>query len=484
MSALRGWSTTTCGHCGELRPCHRKILEQWVCQTCVLRLRRAPASCPGCGELKVLAFYDAQRRPACAGCTGRDPIYACPTCGREDSPFGRHCGPCTLREQLTELLADPSGRIHPQLQPVFDALMAGPRPQTTLYWLTRASARPDILRDMARGQLEISHAAFDALPANRAVNYVRDLLAAVDVLPPYSPSVERIVPWLRDLLAELPKAHAEVIDRFARWQLLRRLRLLAERDRVTRGGVQHARAAVLGAARFLAWLDEHDAALATATQAQLDDYLVRHPGRGPTLKMFLDWTHRSGLSPHLHIPAAERSLPQVTLSDQLRWQQVERLLHDDDIRLYVRIGGLFMLLFAQPLARICRMRPEQITEQSDGEVTVTFDTVPIPLPDPLDRLVLDQLARRGQASYASHPDRWLFPGGLPGKHLVTENIRSQLVALGIQPSTARKAAMFQLAAEMPVPILAELLGLAPTTATRWAALSARDWSQYAAMRRA
>lgn len=480
----RGWSTTTCGQCGQLRPCHRKILEQWVCQTCVLRFRRAPGPCPGCGGLKVLAFYDAGRRPACAGCTGHDPVYACPACGREDSPFGRHCGPCTLRQQLTELLADPSGRIHPQLQPVFDALLAGPRPQTTLYWLTRASARPDILRDMARGELQISHAAFDTLPADRAVNYVRDLLAALGVLPPYSPAVERIVPWLRGILAELPKPHAELIDRFARWQLLRRLRLLAERDRVTRGGVQHARAAILGAARFLRWLDEQDTTLAAVTQAHLEDYLVCFPGRGSSLKVFLDWTHRSGLAAELQIPAHERPLPQVTLSDQRRWQQVERLLHDDDIRLYVRIGGLFLLLFAQPLARICRMHADQITQRPDGAVTVTFDAAPIELPDPLDRLVLDQLARRGQASYASRPDRWLFPGGLPGKHLVTENIRSQLVALGIQPSAARKAAMFDLAAQMPVPIVAELLGLSSNTATRWAALAARDWSQYAAMRRA
>ena len=68
--------------------------------------------------------------------------------------------------------------------------------------------------------------------------------------------------------------------------------------------------------------------------------------------------------------------------------------------------------------------------------------------------------------------------------LATENFRSQLVALGIAPNQARKAAMFQLAAEMPAPVLADLLGLSATTASRWASLAARDWSQYAGMRRA
>ncbi|HEY5530028.1 MAG TPA: hypothetical protein VIL51_11385, partial [Thermoleophilia bacterium] len=90
--------------------------------------------------------------------------------------------------------------------------------------------------------------------------------------------------------------------------------------------------------------------------------------------------------------------------------------------------------------------------------------------------------RRGQASYASTPDRWLFPGGIPGRHLVTEKVRSQLVERGIQPSDARKAAMLQLAATMPSPVLAGILGRSPGTAARWAALSAHDWAHYTAQR--
>ena len=64
-----------------------------------------------------------------------------------------------------------------------------------------------------------------------------------------------------------------------------------------------------------------------------------------------------------------------------------------------------------------------------------------------------------------------------------ENIRGQLVERGIQPNTARKAAMFQLAGEIPTPILAGILGLGTHTAVRWAALAARDWSKYTALRR-
>lgn len=68
------------------------------------------------------------------------------------------------------------------------------------------------------------------------------------------------------------------------------------------------------------------------------------------------------------------------------------------------------------------------------------------------------------------------------RHLVTENVRSQLVERGIQPSAARKAAMFQLAAEIPTPIRADILTRAPKTPSGgppWP----RDWSRYTAMRR-
>ncbi|MEV6103070.1 hypothetical protein [Nocardia sp. NPDC051981] len=75
--------------------------------------------------------------------------------------------------------------------------------------------------------------------------------------------------------------------------------------------------------------------------------------------------------------------------------------------------------------------------------------MPIELAEPLDQLVVEQLARRGQASYVSRPDKWLFPGGIPDKHLAAENIRAQLVEREIQPNHARKAALFHLAAIIP-----------------------------------
>jgi hypothetical protein len=121
--------------------------------------------------------------------------------------------------------------------------------------------------------------------------------------------------------------------------------------------------------------------------------------------------------------------------------------------------------------------------RGSAHLTVTFDTEAVELPEVIDRLVLDQRTHATSDRYATHRSSWLFPGRHAGRPLATENFRSQLVALDIAPNQACKAAMFQLAAEMPAPVLADLLGVAPATASRWAKLAARDWSQYTAMRR-
>lgn len=263
--------------------------------------------------------------------------------------------------------------------------------------------------------------------------------------------------------------------------MLRRLRHQEQRGVLTHGAISAGRASIVATTRLLNWLDHRGTDITAATQADLDRYAVEHHGPARSVVPFLAWSQRTRLSGALSVPAGPREQPQVSLSDRDRWAHVELLLHDQSIRLYVRVAGLFTLLFAQPLARTCRMQAEQITVHHDGTVTLTFDTFPIELPKPLDQLLRRHLATRGQASYASRPDRWLFPGGHPGKHLATENIRSQLVQRGIQPGTARNAAMYQLAAEIPTPILAEMLALNPNTAARWAALAARDWSHYTAL---
>jgi hypothetical protein len=92
------------------------------------------------------------------------------------------------------------------------------RPQTTLYWFLR-SRGPDVLRRMAQGEIEISHEAFNRLPADRTMNYLRAFLAALGVIPAYHAELERLTRWLGDILRGLPKDQADLLGHFTRLHL-------------------------------------------------------------------------------------------------------------------------------------------------------------------------------------------------------------------------------------------------------------------------
>lgn len=364
--------------------------------------------------------------------------------------------------------ADPSsGRIHAQLQPLFDAMVSSPRPQTAIYWLARPPGDgPALLREMVAGRAAIAHETFQALPMNPTRNYLRDLLAAVGVLPPYEPRIERIGPWVDNLIRDLSEVHQHTIMQFARWVILRRLRAHSDQGELTKGMVQTARHNVKQTVALLAWLDARDERNTDLTQLELDAYLddrARHTAT--TLSPFGHWLNRTGINNNIRIGFIPPSKGQVVMSDADRWRHVHTLLHDASIRRYVRIAGLFMLLFTQTVTGISRMRNNQVDASDPPRVFVTFQRTPVEMPEPLGQLLREQLGERGRASYATETNEWLFPGMIPGRHLATENIRSQLVTFGIRPHTARHAAMLSLAAEVPHMILAQTLGISQTAAT-------------------
>lgn len=456
-----------------------------ICVGCRRRRHYHPETCPRCQVLRPLAWL-CDDAVVCASCAGAESIFACRDCGREDHPYGLHrCARCFLRERLTDLLTDPAtGQIHHQLQPVFDELVNSERPQTGLWWLRKKPGiGPQLLSQMACGALEISHDIFRALPSDRSHDYVRTLLVAVGVLSPVEIRIERMLPWIEDVVAELPTENAALIRRFAHWHVLRQMRKAARASQLTKTMADACRRRIRVAIDFVAFLAAHDASAETATQDLLERY-QEHVG-GKTLSheyAFVIWLRDSRINTTLTIPDVPRPPPAVTVSDAQRWAAVDRLLHDATLRRYTRIGGLLTLLFAQPLSRIVAMRTSQITITDDRAVHVTFSTIPIEMPPVLDDLIREHLEHRGKSLYASRNSGWLFPGGNPGHHLATENIRSQLVAIGIKPYENRKATLFQLASDIPAPVLAELIGITNDNAADWAALAARDWTAYIAER--
>jgi hypothetical protein len=77
----------------------------------------------------------------------------------------------------------------------------------------------------------------------------------------------------------------------------------------------------------------------------------------------------------------------------------------------------------------------------------------------------------------------LFPGHLPGRPITPVRLGERLGRLGIHAERERRAALLHLAADVPAAVLADLLGIAVTTAADWAHAAGGDWSRYARPRR-
>ncbi len=473
-----------CQDCGRPQEAGKKFPR--LCWKCRQRIHYHPAECPGCDDIRPLAWPGPDGQVLCAGCAGAPSIFACKHCGREDHPFNfRQCARCWLTEHLTGVLTDPAtGTINADLRPLHDLLITGRQPRATIRWLIKpGSVAADVLRRLATGELPISHDTFrHELPQGRRYDYIRTLLTSTGILPPVPIGIERIVAWLAPLVADQPPHHAEIINRYAHWHLLRQLRRHAERGTLTATLINNARANILLATRLADWATSRNARLTDLSQAQLELFLTDQPVASRTAAPFVRWLNATGTNTGLQLAIRDRAEPAVTMSDDHRWDSVDRLLHDHTISHYSRVAGLFMLLFSWPLNEILRMTQHQIHEHPDGRVLVTFDTIPVELPPGLSQLVTEQKASHGLATYTTAGTKWLFPGRNPGTHMTTEQARHELVSHGIHPRQSRSAALFALASQIPAPVLADIAGITPNAAIRWAALAARDWSGYIANR--
>jgi hypothetical protein len=71
---------------------------------------------------------------------------------------------------------------------------------------------------------------------------------------------------------------------------------------------------------------------------------------------------------------------------------------------------------------------------------------------------------------------------LPGRPLTSTGPREHLAELGVHLRAAQNTALMTLAGDLPASVLAELLGLGISAATRWTKSAQRDWTDYLAAR--
>ncbi|MEY9862075.1 hypothetical protein ABH935_007719 [Catenulispora sp. GAS73] len=130
-----------------------------ACRTCADRAVRTRGVCLGCGTDRALP--------------GRRPRRLCPR--------------CTLADRLDERLDDGTGRIRPALAPLTGLLLSAEKPLSILTWLhTRKPQQVGpayLLRRLGRGEIELTHAAFNTLHPWRGAAHLQELLTSCGILP-------------------------------------------------------------------------------------------------------------------------------------------------------------------------------------------------------------------------------------------------------------------------------------------------------------
>jgi hypothetical protein len=139
---------------------------------------------------------------------------------------------------------------------------------------------------------------------------------------------------------------------------------------------------------LLDWLRTRGLTLATCRQADLDVWLASNDlSRRAETGHFVRWAISQRINPTLRFPATRWTGPALPLDQDQRWQQAQRLLHDDSLDLDNRVAGLLVLLYAQRPATISRLTIHDIDTTDDGTITLRLGSVPVVLPEPLATLM-------------------------------------------------------------------------------------------------
>ena len=352
-----------------------------VCDPCYRAALQHRGPCARCGQQRRLVVPSGPGADTCADCAQIPVFSACTDCGTEDKLYEKgRCARCSLRRRARDLLSAGTGIIPAQLSGVFNAVTAARQPRSALNWL-RKGAGAGLLADVAAGRLAISHEALDVHPHRRAADYLRHMLTAAGALPARDEELARAGQWIITILEAIePAAGRRLVQAYATWQVMRRLRASAAAAARPRTPTAHARNHIRAAASLLAWLRGRGTELAACGQADIDQWLRTGPS-AYLARDFLAWAASRGHCQKLSIPAPPRATGPVISQDQ-RWALTARLLHDTALDPTNRVAGCLLLLYGQPLSRIAAMTTSQVTRHN-GETFLRLGRHHVPVPGPL-----------------------------------------------------------------------------------------------------
>lgn len=466
-----------CGSCARNCPrCHRQNKEPQAafCRRCRVDPDRPIGTCRDCREDD--RRLDAQRR--CRTCRERH-TNRCGVCDqtgpRTLTDQGWRCHRCAVTGRLDQLLAG-----NARFDRLRTAILAADNPDLILDWLARP-AIAGLLARLAAGELPLEHASLDEVADTSGIEHLRGLLVAAGVLDDTDRTVERFHTTASALVAGIDDpADRTIVRTWLTWKVLPRLRDRAERGLSVQHSGPNARYALVGVTRLLAQLHAAGHTLASCTQADLDTWFARPDGSSHA-RPFLLWARDHGHLPAgLRIPPSRSTRPGPPGGD--RQDLARRLLTDECIAPDDRVAGALAVFYAQPVTRIVTLTRSDLATRDDGTTTITLAGMPVELIEPFATLARQLPITRTNGVADQLPSRWLFPGKRAGRPVTPDTLGRHLRDLGIPPRLSRTAALSQLALEIPPAVLAELVGISPGTAARWAGITGGNWAAYAPSR--
>jgi hypothetical protein len=389
------------------------------------------------------------------------------------------CFRCVLSSTLEDLLAAAGPGNAGQLRQLATALQSAPSPRGTLRWL-RSSGGGRILADLAATGARITHHLLDQMPPSAALHFLRDRLVVTGILPERLEYLERIPAWTTQLLAGKPESHVRIIRAYTQWEALHRARRRARsRSCPSRPQAQTVRTTINTASAFLDWLAARKLDLAAIRQADIDRWLVSHrPNAGRLLSPFLSWAGQRRLCGELTIPRRPRTEPLPCLTADDRWQHLHACLNGSPaLPLSARAATAITLLYGAPLTRVLALRTTDIVT-INGRAHMRLGRHPVLLPPAIAALISRQAAQAAPQPGGAEAKNWLFPGRGGIRPLTSNTLNHRINRHGIRIRDGRTAALADLAGRLPPAVLADLLGLHPSTAVAWTRRIASDWATY------
>ncbi|WP_280784948.1 hypothetical protein [Rhodococcus opacus] len=272
----------------------------------------------------------------------------------------------------------------------------------------------------------------------------------------------------------------KLVRSFVTWQHLRILRRKSETAPTTYAQIVTVRSDLKACTELVNWLRDRELDLATCGQGDIDRFLATGPTARRRIKAFVGWASRHGFPNALTIKTVSKSIATPIEEDE-RWTLTRELLHNEAITLADRFAGLLILLFSQQASKIVTLTVDHLT-QSDRTVSLQLGNKPLELPDPLGAMATRLATNRTNyiqiARVRDQP--WLFPGGHPGRPLTASRMSIRMNRIGIYVRPSRQATLIDLAAQLPHPVLSQLLGISASTASKWSTAAGSSNGRYAA----